>query len=287
MASPSAFPTPHDILPNSSHTHTIIALHGRGSNGPDFAEELFEGQTSLGLNLREAFPTYKWVFPTSQERYSTVFQQQMDEWFDIYSLGDPSQREELQIEGLKDSIVFLHSLIEDEAKLVTPSRLIILGISQGCATGLLALLASEYMLGAFVGLSGWMPFRGHIEEATKEGPPSQVHSRLRTFFQSNFGLRKPASIVAESSVHTPVFLGHASDDEVIDIELGRQMRTALEGLGTKVEWKENGDCGHWIKEPAEFDDIVKFLSRAMEEKPSWATDRMKFLREWLTASVFI
>lgn len=45
MSTPSAFPPLHTIKPTSTHTHTIIALHGRGSQGPEFAEELFEGQT--------------------------------------------------------------------------------------------------------------------------------------------------------------------------------------------------------------------------------------------------
>jgi len=50
-----------------------------------FAEELFEGRTSSGLSLPQTFPSWKWVFPSSQERYSTVFQEELDEWFDIYS----------------------------------------------------------------------------------------------------------------------------------------------------------------------------------------------------------
>ncbi len=50
-----------------------------------FAEELFEGKTSSGLSFQESFPSWKWVFPSSQECYSTVFQEELDEWFDIYS----------------------------------------------------------------------------------------------------------------------------------------------------------------------------------------------------------
>ena len=91
--------------------------------------------TSSGLSLPETFPGCKWVFPSSQTRYSTVFQDELDEWFDIYSLTDPSAREELQIGGLRDSIEFIHRIISEEAKLVTPERVVLLGLSQGSATG--------------------------------------------------------------------------------------------------------------------------------------------------------
>jgi len=87
------------------------------------------------LNLRQTFPSCKWVFPSSQERYSTVFQEELDEWFDIYSLTDPAAREELQLEGLRDSINFLQALISDEVNIMTSDRVILLGLSQGSATG--------------------------------------------------------------------------------------------------------------------------------------------------------
>ena len=59
----------------------------------------------------------------------------MDEWFDIYSLTDPSKREDLQVEGLHDSVDFLRKVLIDEAGIVSPDRVILLGLSQGCATG--------------------------------------------------------------------------------------------------------------------------------------------------------
>ena len=75
------------------------------------------------------------MFPSSQERYSTVFQEELDEWFDIYSLSDPSQREDLQIEGLHDSVEFIRSVINHECTFVPPGRVIVLGLSQGSAVG--------------------------------------------------------------------------------------------------------------------------------------------------------
>ena len=38
----------------------------------------------------------------------------MNEWFDIYSLTDPSLRRELQTEGLCQSVAFVRRLVEEE-----------------------------------------------------------------------------------------------------------------------------------------------------------------------------
>lgn len=59
----------------------------------------------------------------------------MDEWFDIYSLTDPTQREELQVEGIRDSVTYLRDIVREEADIVTSERVILLGLSQGSATG--------------------------------------------------------------------------------------------------------------------------------------------------------
>lgn len=76
------------------------------------------------------------MFPSSQTRYSTVFQEDLQEWFDIYSLSDPTAQEHLQIEGLKASFRFLRDLIYEEAELLPDKRVVLLGLSQGCAIGM-------------------------------------------------------------------------------------------------------------------------------------------------------
>lgn len=267
MCTPSAFPSIQAVGSTFTHTHTVIALHGRGSQGPDFAKELLEGQTSAGKTLQELLPSYKWVFPSSQKRYSTVFQEEMDEWFDIYSLTDPSAREELQVGGLRDSVGFLLQLIRNELEHLDgdPSRLIIIGISQGCATGLLAVLAGQCKLGGFVGLSGWMPFRAQIEEIGKKASVESVtREELGTFLKSTIGRESDAG--AQSFVGTPVLLCHAVDDEMVDIGLNRQACAALKELGMGVESMEYRDGGHWINEPKGYDDIVAFLARESSEQ---------------------
>ncbi|KAL9603545.1 MAG: hypothetical protein Q9219_001047 [cf. Caloplaca sp. 3 TL-2023] len=257
----SEFEAPHVVLPTARHTHTIIALHGRGSQGLEFSHDLFTSfpSTPNHRSLPQTFPSAKWVFPSSQARYSTVFQEDLDEWFDVYSLTHPETREELQIKGLHDSIEFLLTLLKDEAREVGHERVILLGMSQGCATALMVLLASSMKLAAFVGLSGWMPFRAQIEDSirTEDGLPD--------FFRSTLNLDIPPLPHSRSSIrNTPIFLGHNADDEIVDIELGRQAREVLQGLGMNVVWKEVPEGGHLGMLGTEgVDAIVEFIGQAM------------------------
>src|SRR3954453_20909250 len=63
----------HTIGPTagSSHTHTIILLHGRDSQAREFASEFFECEATCtgpesaddDRTLPALFPTIRWVFP--------------------------------------------------------------------------------------------------------------------------------------------------------------------------------------------------------------------------------
>ncbi|KAL8754702.1 MAG: hypothetical protein Q9199_004150 [Rusavskia elegans] len=260
MAPPSNFPALHIIQPTQTHHCTIIALHGRGSNGPEFAEDLFEDKSSSNLTLAEHFPHCKWIFPSSQERYSTVFQEEMDEWFDIYSLTDPNTQEELQVEGLRDSISYILEIIRKEVEvgLVPLSNIVLLGISQGCATAIHTLLAGQHPLGGFIGIAGWMPFRKQMVDlagSRKDG------ACLSKFYDDTLGLTGASQSNAQDNATTPVLLSHCADDDVVDVELGHQLRDALMilNLDINVTYKEFVLGGHWIPGPDGFDTIVDFL----------------------------
>lgn len=248
----------------TAHAYTIILLHGRGGNGPEFAEELFEARTSTGLNLAEHFPDWRWVFPSAKAHFSTVFQEEIAEWFDIYSLSDTSKESHRQIEGLRYAVRFILDLVEEEAKLVGTSEKVVLGgISQGEATALQAFLCGRRKLGAFVGASGWLPFAGQVEAILRESEGSET--QVAAFLRNNLGLGDWGSTCSAdlgSVLQTPVFLGHGVDDIWVDLELGKQARDVLESMGIDVTWKNYmgaGQDGHWLKEVEEFDDIVKFL----------------------------
>lgn len=282
------FPEPHVVLPTSNHTHTIILLHGRGSDGEEFAEELFQGESFSEHSLPQHFPGFKWIFPSAHPSFSTVFQEDLVEWFDIYSLTEPSLEEELQIDGLSESVAFLQELITEEARLLgSPGhdRIILGGISQGCAVAVTALLTGTCGVGAFIGLNGWMPLADSVQEAVFKASTSdddaggkRKHELVAKILQASLSLNDKGDLRSSSDVsdepstgpearllQTPVFLSHTVDDNVIDIALGKEMHEILVSLELcKVVWKEYQTGGHWIPEPEGFGDIVEFLSATLE-----------------------
>ena len=144
---------------------------------------------------------------------------------------------------------------------IFPNNIVLLGISQGCAVGLLTLPSMQCKLGAFVGLSGWMALRSQVESVVGKQPESVTGLAGSIYAKLGLEGAVPATIARSAlQLQTPVFLSHArDDDDVIDFELGRQVRIVLGKLGMDVVWKEYGKGRHWIREPEGFNDIVEFL----------------------------
>ena len=127
------------IIPSiaQQHTHSIILLHGRGSNAERFGSEFLQSKTSSGLTIPETFPGLNIIFPTAGKRRSTILKRvPINQWFDNYSLSDPSERQDLQYDGISETSNFLHEIIKKEADLVGVNNLVLGGLSQGCAMGL-------------------------------------------------------------------------------------------------------------------------------------------------------
>lgn len=273
------------VEPLSQHKHTIILLHGLGSNGLEFGKGLLEtGVTSEGNTLARTFPQARFIFPTAKRRRSSAFGRvKLTQWFDIASLDDPALRQETQLQGLAESSQELMELIDSEAAKVSHENIVLGGISHGCAMALSCLLALDHRLAAFIGMSGWLPFRKDLEDIVKgrnEGCNSDDP------FQDFQGQTQEEPIVqvvnlyrdlcclpeikptrTSSSIATPVFLGHGSADEKIRPGLGEAACNALELIGYDVSWVAYEDHGHWYKVPDEIDDMVKFLQR----KLGWET----------------
>lgn len=260
----------HIVTPTSPHTHTCILLHGRGSTGPEFCSELFESTGTDGRTLPALLPGMKWIFPTAPKRYSTVFQEETHEWFDVYSLSDPEARGELQRAGLAESIQMVSEVLEREvAEIGGAGRVFLGGISMGCATAAHGLLAQGETLAGFVGVSGWLPFAGEVESVAAEAVAGELGGRLERFYGDLIGNGGVGEQSAEDfarkeshAIGTPALLCHGDDDDVVDVALGRSLRDAFVALGIRTVWNEYGDCGHWIKEPEGIDDLVQFMSAA-------------------------
>ncbi|KAK7536095.1 Alpha/Beta hydrolase protein [Phyllosticta citribraziliensis] len=252
--------TAHYILnPSAEHSHTVIFLHGRDSTAPEFAVEFFESQASDDKTLPEIFPSFKWVFPTSTLRNSARFSIEMSQWFDMWSLEDPEEQKETQKAGLSESISSILIAIEDEASLIGTEKIILGGISQGCATAIHALLQGERKLGAFVGLCSWLPFQAEIQSITKTArSPAETRDRLRCLFR----LQHHRENKLNSALETPVLLAHSEDDEVVSIRYGEKLSRGLMELGMPVEWRTYKHGGHWVNEPQGIDDMVGFSHEA-------------------------
>ncbi|RKL51055.1 hypothetical protein BFJ72_g508 [Fusarium proliferatum] len=264
----------HTIEPIESHTHTAILLHGRGSNGEEFAQELFEETLSSDhSSLAQKLPSWRWVFPSSRELWSTAFQESMPAWFEAHSLTDITARQDLQIPGIKESVSYIKTILEQETERLNGDTLKVVlgGISQGAAVGMWTLLCRDSIerpLGAFFATNTWLPFASSIEKYLSNEPTSPVDA----------GTEFVTGMLAQSKVPLPqsrerlpsatIFLGHGTDDAYVDVELGRKAREIILRAGFTVEWREYQGAeleGHWFKVPEEVDDILNFLATHLEK----------------------
>ncbi|KAK0729363.1 hypothetical protein B0T21DRAFT_336195 [Apiosordaria backusii] len=120
-------------------------------------------------------------------------------------------------------------------------------------------------LGAVVGTNTWLPFAKNIVKVLGNRGSVSDHNRSESdaFVESMTSAWTTASVPCLLS--TPIFLGHGTDDAMVDVQLGRGARDVLSKVGFRVEWKEYSGAeleGHWIKVPEEVDDIVAFLTRS-------------------------
>ncbi|OJJ37448.1 hypothetical protein ASPWEDRAFT_39133 [Aspergillus wentii DTO 134E9] len=198
----------------------------------------------------------------------------MDAWFDIYSLTNTDERQELQTEGLKESVGYVLDIVEKEIALLDgrAERLFLGGMSQGMATILWTLLCSPIRLGGtrlggVVAFCGWLPFAGQIEAIVESHPDSSAVDKSTQVGRHLLKILGYTPLQIEerefdSVVSTPVFLSHGTDDAWVDVALGRQARQLIRQMGIQTEWREYlgaDNDGHWIKEPEGIDDLVRFL----------------------------
>ncbi|KAK4230933.1 Alpha/Beta hydrolase protein [Podospora fimiseda] len=224
---------------NHSHTHTAIMLHGRGSNGPEFAEELAETVSPGQTSLMQRFPSWKWVFLSSKTLWSNLYEEDLPAWFEAHSLINTEERQELQVEGTRDSVGYIKSIIDQEAQKLGGDleKIVLIGISQGGATGMWTLLSHKnpnQRFGALVAASTWLPFAKTIERLLDNQQPGTFVGEMMASWRCH-------PEFAQRSINlfkTPVFLGHGTDDATVDVELGREATRVLSSIGFNAEWKE-------------------------------------------------
>ncbi|RYO82996.1 hypothetical protein DL766_005551 [Monosporascus sp. MC13-8B] len=276
------------VEPTATHSHTIILLHGLGSNGEKFGRELLEtGTTSGGRTLPQLLPSARFIFPTSKRRRSSAFKRALiTQWFDIARLPDPAYRQETQLQGLAESVVELSELLRVEMVSISPENIILGGISQGCAMALSFLLALDHPLGGYIGMCGYLPFQKDIEDAVSDESKAEIDEddpfasedgdidphadqqlsladpavKAQAFERDLLCLPPLLSRVKETTAcSTPVYLGHGDADEKKPYALGEAAARTMRTAGYEVAWKLYPGLGHWYQIPDQIDDIVEFI----------------------------
>lgn len=266
---PTDFRDVHVLEPTQPHTHTAILLHGRGSTGEEFAEELAETLMSDGKTIMQALPSWRWVFPSSRELWNPVFEESMPAWFEAHSLTDITARQDLQTNGIRDSVKHVEGIWDAEVERLggLESKVVLGGISLGGAIGIWTMICIKNKrpnanTAGFIGASTWLPFAADIEHALS-GKDEESENKIGSdFVRSMIG----QDVKAQSPM--PVFLGHGTDDAYVDVELGRQAKDVISRVGWTVDWNEYSGAdqeGHWLKGPEEVDDIVLFLRSVAEQ----------------------
>lgn len=173
------YPEPLVIQPQLPHRHTFIILHGRGSTAQKFAPPLLSAVITSGETLQTAFPHAKLICPTASRSRAVIYQRSYThQWFDQWHLEEYEKRQDLQREGLKRSVEFIHSLLKDEIEIVGGDNVVLWGLSQGCTTSLASLLMWDSSpLAAVVGMCGYLPFWMLLGEIAG-GDPSDRFDRL-------------------------------------------------------------------------------------------------------------
>jgi len=136
----------------------------------------------------------------------------------MWSVEKPDERQEMQTEGMKESVSCMNDVIKNEASIVPHDRIILDSISQDCATSLYPLMAGGIRLGGYIGLCSLVAFEENLRKLTAE----------------NYAL------------YRLVFLSHPKDDDVVPVKNGLQLKENLSEFGMiGLTWKEYDDGGHW------------------------------------------
>jgi phospholipase/carboxylesterase len=216
-----------DIETGTNPAASIIWMHGLGADAHDFEPLAPQVSAALGRPLR-------FVFPNAPIRPVTVNSgYPMRAWFDIKTLGGSSI--ELDQAGIDESAAQIRALIRRENEHGVPaSRVVLGGFSQGAGMAAYVAVRHASRLGGLVALSGF--------------PLLIASAELKAGRQS-------------ANRQTPVFLGHGTDDPVVHVRLGEQLRRDLEELGFVVEW-HSYPMQHTVS-MQELADMVAWLKRAL------------------------
>jgi phospholipase/carboxylesterase len=203
---------------------TVLLMHGLGADGSDFVPIAGELDLSAVGPVRFVFPNAPIMPVTINGGY------QMPAWYDI--LGpDLAKREDEA--GLRASLAAIEALLaREKARGIPAERIVIAGFSQGCAMALLTGLRHAERLAGIVALSGYLPLA-----ATTAAERSAANA------------------------HTPIFMAHGQQDNVVVPQRAAASHDALRALGYSVDWHEYPMAHSVCME--EIADLSQWLNRVL------------------------
>lgn len=185
----------------SSPLLSIIWLHGLGADGHDFAVVVPELE-KLGVHR------CRFIFPHAPIQAVTINGgMEMRSWYDITSLDFESREQDAA--GIHASAVLVENLIQREIDRGVPAeQIMIAGFSQGGAIALHMLIRLEFKIAGVIALSTYLPLSETV-----------------------------AVEKSQANQHTPVFMAHGQQDDVIDLRYAEESRDTLVTQGYNVQWK--------------------------------------------------
>lgn len=212
------------LEPASTHTASVIWLHGLGADGHDFVPVVPE----LGLPKDHGI---RFIFPHAPVRPVTINNgMRMRAWYDIPSLS----RLDLQDEaGIRDAERIVQGFIKAELDAgIDSTRIVLAGFSQGGAITLQTALRYPLTLGGILPLSTYLPMADKLA--------AEAHAANRA---------------------TPILMCHGEHDPVLPYALGESSCDILHSNGYTVEWRaypmQHQVCGEQI------DDISTWLQQRL------------------------
>ncbi|XP_044254850.1 lysophospholipase-like protein 1 [Tribolium madens] len=194
---------------NSSHTGSVIFLHGSGDTGKGILDW-------IKFLIRDfSLPHIKFIFPTAPLRpYTPLDGALSNVWFNRYDIT-PDVPE--HVETLDDIKHDIKSLISEEVDAGIPlNRIVVGGFSMGGALALHTAYRFTPGLGGVFALSSFL------------NNESEVYKTIQ-------------------AVDTPLFMCHGDRDELVPLEWGEETFNNLTKLGVKGEFIPLTNTLHELK----------------------------------------